>query len=251
MEVRENLVREAIEEICTSGPLLKVVAAAFAMLTAITMLEWRTLTSELHASLVAVAFVVGAVYTQLFEYAYHRFPMHERVPGFASARANHLRHHAIFHGEHFATRNREYLNHVAGKWYHFPVGLLAHYLVLAPFVGSACLVAFLAGVMVHYLLFEASHWFAHLDASAVDRAVALVPVLSTLRRRQIRHHRGHHDRPNVDFNFNPPFIGDRVAGLVEESYAAGALNASRSETASHVALNSGTRRSRPRPVTLL
>jgi len=31
---------------------------------------------------------------------------------------------------------------------------------------------------------------------------------------QIRHHRRHHAEPMVNFNFNPPYAGDRLAGVL-------------------------------------
>ncbi len=164
--------------------------------------------SDISAPLAALALVVGVLYTQLFEYAYHRLLMHGRWLGFITRR--HREHHRIFHGENFASRRIEDLQHVAGPWFLFPLILLAHYgmsrLVLAPELA----LAFLAGCVLHYLAFELSHWFAHVEGNLFDRSLQRVPVVGALRRAQLLHHRVHHDFPDRNFNFSPPYAGDRL-----------------------------------------
>ena len=80
--------------------------------------------------------------------------------------------------------------------------------ILAP---AACL-AFLLGTVLHYLAFEISHWLTHIEDNVVDHAIARLPWLGALRLRQIEHHRVHHEVPEYAFNFNPPYLGDRLAG---------------------------------------
>jgi hypothetical protein len=190
-------------------PLMRVVLGAvstFALLVEINSGELNE-----PAVLAGTLFLfVGIFYTQLFEYAYHRLLMHGRWLAFIARR--HREHHRIFHGENFATRRIEDLQHVAGPWFLFPLILLVHYgmarLVLPPELA----LAFIAGCVLHYLAFELSHWFAHVDGNLFDRSLQRVPVVGALRRAQLVHHRVHHDFPDRNFNFSPPYAGDRLRG---------------------------------------
>lgn len=157
-----------------------------------------------------LAFVAGLLYTQLFEHAAHRFPMHRRIRFLEGVRMNHLKHHRLFNGARFETRRTEDAAHIPGRWWIFPVLLAAHYAALAPVLADSALVGFLAAATLHYVVFEVSHWFTHIEDNAFDRALETVPFLGALRARQIEHHRLHHEVPEIAFNFNPPYLGDRL-----------------------------------------
>ncbi len=163
------------------------------------------------APVAALAVVAGVFYTQLFEYAYHRILLHGRMIGFITR--GHLEHHRIFHGENFASRRIEDLQHVAGHWFLFPLVLLVHCVMARLVLAPDLALAFVAGCVLHYLAFELSHWFAHVEGNLFDRSLQRVPVVGALRRRQLAHHRLHHDFPNRNFNFNPPYAGDRLREL--------------------------------------
>jgi hypothetical protein len=47
-----------------------------------------------------------------------------------------------------------------------------------------------------------------------DRVLDRIPGVGQLRAMQIQHHRLHHAEPMVNFNFNPPYAGDRLAGVL-------------------------------------
>ncbi len=155
-------------------------------------------------------FAIGVVYTHVFEYVYHRWLMHGRVRVLTLIQKSHRTHHRIFHGEHFDTRDPPALEHVTGQWFLFPLAFLAHFLLLRPLLGAAELSSFLGGVVSHYLLFEVTHWFAHVADNDFDRIVRRVPLLGWMRETQLRHHRLHHETPAMDFNFVPPFAMDRL-----------------------------------------
>jgi hypothetical protein len=59
-----------------------------------------------------------------------------------------------------------------------------------------------------------AHWYTHVAGNGFDRFVGRIPVLSSLRAIQILHHRLHHAKPLVNFNFTPPYLGDRVARVL-------------------------------------
>jgi len=162
-----------------------------------------------------VPLLLGGVYTHFFEYGYHRLLMHAGVRGLGFIKKNHLQHHRVFYGEHFTSRNGEDWQYIASPWFVFPGLLTIHYFVLRVFLRPGVLLAFFAGVLVHYLVFECSHWLTHVEGNVVDRWIARVPVLRRLRGYHIRHHRYHHEIPTVDFNFNPPFLGDVVFGTLK------------------------------------
>ncbi len=156
------------------------------------------------------AFLLGIGYTHFFEYGYHLLLMHAGVRGLGFIKKNHLQHHQVFYGENFTSRNREDWQYIASPWFVFPALLAIHYSILQAFLNARLLLAFFAGVLLHYLAFECSHWLTHVEGNVIDRLNAKVPVLRNVRDYHIRHHRYHHEIPTVDFNFNPPFLGDVV-----------------------------------------
>ena len=161
-----------------------------------------------------VAFLLGITYTHFFEYAYHRLLMHAGVRWLFFIKKNHLQHHRVFYGENFTSRNREDWQYIASPWFVFPALLTIHYPALRAFLDPSLLLAFFAGVLLHYLVFEGTHWLTHVEGNTVDRWLAGVPLLGQARAYHIRHHRSHHEIPTRDFNFNPPFLGDIVFGTL-------------------------------------
>lgn len=160
----------------------------------------------------ALFLLLGTAYTHLFEYGYHRLVMHVGVRFLGFAKKSHLEHHRAFNGENFTARSPEALEHIATMWYVFPSLLAVHYAVVALVLPPWSRVAFFAGVTAHYLVFETTHWFTHVEGNAFDRAVARIPLLRAVRSFQIRHHFRHHEIPDSDYNFNPPFLGDLLFG---------------------------------------
>lgn len=162
-----------------------------------------------------VPFALGIAYTHFFEYGYHRLLMHGGAPGLGFIKRNHLQHHRVFYGDNFTSRNRDDWRYIASPWFVFPGLLTVHYFALRPLASPRFLVAFFAGVLLHYLVFEGTHWLTHIEGNAVDRWVARLPVLAGVRDYHVRHHRYHHEIPTADFNFNPPFLGDVIFGTLK------------------------------------
>jgi hypothetical protein len=158
------------------------------------------------------AFVVclsGALYTNLFEHVWHRYAMHGRRPD-----PRHARHHRIFYGKGFQTSDPEALREIVLAWYIFPLLLAVHYSVFTVVFGAGLAPAFFLGVVLHFVSYEVTHWYTHVPDSGFDRFVAGIPGVRGLRSMQIRHHRLHHAEPMVNFNFNPPYAGDRIARVL-------------------------------------
>lgn len=151
---------------------------------------------------------MGIAYTHVFEYAYHRWIMHRGIPLLRRIQRKHLDHHRIFYGDHFATRDPSALAKITGLWFLFPAALVFHYVKLRLLFAPGEVLSFLAGVVLHHVTFEVTHYFAHVSENGFDRLVRRVPVLRGIRDVQLRHHRRHHETPDVDFNFNPPFAVD-------------------------------------------
>lgn len=160
----------------------------------------------------ALWFVAGVLYTNLFEYWVHRFPMHRGLPLLRNVRRNHIEHHRLFHGANFRTGNPRDLVHISGRFWIFPILLAGHYVLLTAFLPIDAAMVFLLASLLHYLAFEISHWFTHLEGNAVDRALSRVPLLGAIRACQIEHHRLHHETPITAFNFSPPYLGDALVG---------------------------------------
>lgn len=190
-------------------PIIRTTVAALCSVLTVAWIHRDSLTTAT-APTILISLGLGILYTQLAEYWCHRVPMHRRVRFLEGVRLSHARHHRRFHGDRFQTRNRQDLEHIAGKYWAYPVLLLLHYALLAPWLPPSIVVPFLVGTCAHYVAFEVSHWLTHVDGNAIDRVIVRVPWLGKIREYQIEHHRMHHERPIMAFNFNPPYLGDRL-----------------------------------------
>ena len=191
------------------GPILRTACAsslAFVVLASLRFDEFRLPVTPA----LAAWFVAGLLYTNLFEYWAHRYPMHRGLPLLRHVRRNHIEHHRIFHGGNFRTANSSDLAHISGRFWIFPVLLAGHYALLTAIVPIDAALAFLCACYLHYLAFESSHWLTHLEDNSVDRALSRIPLVGRLRALQIEHHRIHHETPTAAFNFNPPYLGDAL-----------------------------------------
>jgi uncharacterized membrane protein (DUF485 family) len=167
---------------------------------------------SVHIEISLRAFVVclaGALYTNLFEHVWHRYAMHGRRPD-----PRHARHHRMFYGNGFQTSDPVALQEIVLAWYIFPLLLTVHYAAFTMLFGAALAPAFFLGVLLHFVTYESTHWYTHVANNGFDRFVNRIPGLSGLRSMQIRHHRLHHAEPMVNFNFNPPYAGDRLARVL-------------------------------------
>lgn len=193
-------------------PLGKVVAAAAASWAAAFLLHVYVLDLPTAQNVRNICFwcFAGLIYAHLFEYFTHEVAMHRGLAGLRFIRDGHLRHHRIFYGQNFRSRRPEDLRHVTTEWYAFPALLAPHYAVLAAIYPAAA-PAFLFGVTTHFIIYETGHWFTHVAANGFDRALARIPGIGPIRARQVLHHQLHHARPSVNFNFTPPYGGDRLA----------------------------------------
>jgi hypothetical protein len=195
------------------APLLKVLLATTLVYAAMLAFHARQGQTPPFLSFDAFAWIIGgAFYTHLFEYFYHLQMMH-RVIQLGRWRFHdkrHLAHHRNFLGDSFQTRRPEMLVEVTTSWYTFPALFLLHYAAFRGLVGPQWAPAFFLGVTAQFLVYEVSHWLTHLEANAFDRWAARMPVLGGIRRRQVEHHRAHHTTPDVNFNFTPPYAGDRL-----------------------------------------
>jgi len=191
------------------GPILRTACAATIAFTVFVAFCFEDLALPVRPVLL-LWFLAGILYTNLFEYWVHRFPMHRGLPLLRHVRRNHIEHHRVFHGENFRTRNPADLAHISGRFWIFPVLLAGHAAAATSFLPLDAATAFLTACYLHYLAFELTHWLTHLEDNAVDRALERIPLLSRVRAYQIEHHRIHHQTPMEAFNFNPPYLGDAL-----------------------------------------
>ena len=191
------------------GPILRTLCAASLTFVVLAALRFDELELSL-TPVLAVWFVAGILYTNLFEYWVHRFPMHRGLPLLRHVRRNHIEHHRIFHGGNFRTANPAELEHISGRFWIFPVLLAGHYVLVTALLPIDAALGFLSACFLHYLAFEITHWLTHLEDNAVDRVLSKIPVVASIRAYQIDHHRIHHQTPIAAFNFNPPYLGDAL-----------------------------------------
>jgi hypothetical protein len=191
-------------------PLIKVIVALLLAYGGVLALHLDAL-HEVSVSAATFCLLAGALYTHLFEYLYHMVAMHHvfRFGGRRYYDKRHLRHHQIFGGENFRTRNPAHLDDVATHWYTLPTLFFLHYPVFLTLFPGRFAPWFFLGVTLQSLAYEVTHWFTHVHDNAFDRLIARLPLLSRLRAAQVRHHWQHHAVPAVNFNFTPPYLGDR------------------------------------------
>jgi len=199
------------------GPILRTLCAASLTFVVLAALRFDELELSL-TPVLAVWFVAGILYTNLFEYWVHRFPMHRGLPLLRHVRRNHVEHHRIFHGGNFRTANPADLEHISGRFWIFPVLLAGHYVLVTALLPIDAALAFLSACFLHYLAFEITHWLTHLENNAVDRVISRIPVVASIRAYQIEHHRIHHQTPIAAFNFNPPYLGDALVRWTTRSF---------------------------------
>jgi hypothetical protein len=188
-----------------------IIAVGWAVGSYVAAVGWQiAVGSHTEISLRALAVgLAGALYTNLFEHIWHRYAMHSRRPD-----PRHALHHRIFYGEGFQTTDPAALKEIVTGWHIFPLLLALHYSAFLVLFGAGLAPAFFLGVLLHFLTYEVTHWYTHMADNGFDRSVARIPGVCRLRVIQIRHHRLHHAEPTVNFNFTPPYAGDRVAGVL-------------------------------------
>ncbi len=191
------------------GPILRTAGAASLTFFAFAALRFDELTFS-PSPLLPLWFLAGCLYTNLFEYWVHRFPMHRGLPLLRNVRLNHIEHHRIFYGRNFRTTNAADLVHISGRFWIFPLLFAGHYALLTAVLPIDAAMAFLSASLLHYLAFEISHWLTHLEDNGIDRVLSRIPLVSSIRAYQIEHHRVHHQTPIAAFNFNPPYLGDAL-----------------------------------------
>lgn len=154
--------------------------------------------------------MIGAFYTHFFEYFYHRVPMHHGIRGLLFLRNAHDIHHQVFYGSHFQQTVVRDPQTLISRWWVFPPLFVVHYCLALLILPRAHTPLFFIGVCFHYVIFELSHWFTHLKDNWYDKIMLSIPLISWIRRKQILHHRIHHQFLLVRFNFTPPYLGDRI-----------------------------------------
>lgn len=195
------------------APVLKVLLATAATYAGLLSVHARTGGLPSFLSWTALLCILaGALYTHLFEYVYHLQLMHRviRIGKFRFHDKRHLLHHRLFAGDNFQTRIPEKLVEVTTSWYTFPALFAIHYAIFRAIFGPTFAPVFFLGVSAQFLAYEISHWLIHLENNFVDQWLGRTPLLGAIRKQQIRHHRLHHARPDVNFNFTPPYAGDRI-----------------------------------------
>jgi Fatty acid hydroxylase superfamily len=143
-------------------------------------------------------FVVGLLWSSLFEYCYHRFLLH--LPGTFFAR-RHLEHHASVG----TLSEPQHVN--LGSSPIWVVALFAinglPVLLAAFFFHLAIAPGIFAGFSAYFIIVEEIHWRIHLEEW-------LPPGLKAAR----GYHLAHHDRPNARFNIFLP-LWDLLLGSAD------------------------------------
>lgn len=196
------------------APIIKTVAGAAASFAVLWLVAAIRGESGLSRTAGLVWFGAGLLYTHFFEYAYHRWPMHHRMRWTRWALEAHMDHHRAFHGATFrrAWDEPQVLTELVQKWWTFPVLFWGHVPLFWAILPAGALVPFMLGAASSYTAFETFHWFTHIRDNGFDAVLIRIPVIGAVRRAQIEFHRIHHERPVVNFNFNPPYLGDRLGG---------------------------------------
>lgn len=148
----------------------------------------------------------GLAYAAFFEYFYHRFIGHTDTLPIAAEK--HREHHREWRNVNVTSTDRM-KPHLSEDWYFYPIALAAHFLA-----GKLLFEVFpweiLVGFTAFYLQFEILHWATHIEDNCIDEIILEWPIVRTIRLRQIAWHLDHHEIPRENFNFTPPYPGDKV-----------------------------------------
>jgi len=151
--------------------------------------------------------ILGMLYTNAFEYGYHRVLLHTRVPCLSFLGymwLDHLEHHYAF-SEKSTSRDPKDFENILTSWYVFALLLFFHYSVALFVMPHVSISSFFAGVTFQFLvLYQVNHWFTHVTDSWYDKALEKVMLIGTLRILQKEHHWDHHKRPDGKYSFGPP-----------------------------------------------
>lgn len=197
-------------------PLVGAVAAAIIPYLAYLFYQAQYTRQQLFVVSIAsfLWFCGGVLYDNVFEYLWHRVFFHVGVPGLGFIKRSHADHHRHFCDDHFARRDLEALNHIATRWYVFPILYFLHFaLFWKLFPGYLVYAqAFFLGILLRFLLYEITHWFTHVKDNGFDRMIGrlegtpLLGLVAKFRKKQIERHHHHHDLVKVEFSFAPFYL---------------------------------------------
>lgn len=157
--------------------------------------------------------LAGMLYVNFFEYSWHNFVMHHKVPGLSAVWVSHRQHHGIFNGGNFRSTNERDYPFIVPNWPLFPVIFLIHFAVALYTMPGAGLLPFFLGTAVHYSMYETFHWCTHVRYTILGRTLTGIPLLRRAWAFQVEWHRRHHETPVDWFNFTPPYGGDMLTRL--------------------------------------
>ena len=188
-------------------PLFKAVAAAMIPYCVMLIIEILHFEKNVSFGINWIA-LFGYFYTNLFEWWYHNFCLHKWK---TFLRIGHAYHHAKLHGKNFKTRDPKRLLATTTNLYIFPILFTAHYFGFISFFGHQNAIAFFSGITFHFTIcYEIAHWLTHVENNAIDKLIEKIKILNKIRAKQIEHHRLHHAEYNINFNFSPPYAGDKI-----------------------------------------
>ena len=158
-----------------------------------------------------VSFIGGFLYTHLFEWYFHHGPMHHRMKFWPIAlMIAHMKHHKVFYGDNYQSRDPDDLKEITGTYYRFPILVALHYVLFLILFPAYLAPMFFLGETIHLTTYEITHWYSHLKDNLFDKVISYIPILNSIRSYQIEHHRIHHEEPIYNFAFNPPYLWDYV-----------------------------------------
>ncbi len=150
--------------------------------------------------------LAGMLYTNAFEYGYHRVLLHTRVSCLSFLgymRLDHLEHHYAFSKQSTSRDPKDFKN-ILTSWYVFALLLFFHYSVALFVIPHAAIVSFFSGVTAQFLwLYQINHWFTHVTDSRYDAMLGRLPIVGPLRISNREHHWDHHKRPDRKYSFSP------------------------------------------------
>lgn len=168
--------------------------------------------------------LLGWVYIFTFKYFFHRGPMHKdhleinwRQLGihkkislglFAKILASHGSHHVNFCDDNF--QRRDQLDDIVSIWWLFPALLTSHYLAFLALLPASATPNIILAISVWFALFEAVHWFTHVEGTWLDNTLSRTWGVGWLWVYTVEYHREHHQRPKHNFHFLPPWLLDWI-----------------------------------------
>jgi hypothetical protein len=182
----------------------------FYVVTLISIIVYLLYLLDIHNPIAFLSVLIYFLFCNFFEYLFHRFPMHRKMPGMSRVYHHVTIHHNFYANElYYYETSRDYYAVIIPYyvWIHIIISTSILALIIYWSVGFNQAIIFLITVTSYYLMYELLHFSYHAPKDAWIKKIPFVKYLSNF-------HLIHHKTEIMSkYNFNITFpIFDKLLG---------------------------------------